>query len=151
MRRLPLPFLLSLLLSCVLVAPALAGFRWCAEDPVVSIAGRLVTIEVRVPEEHVDDLRGPVRVEVAVPEGVEASVVSVTNTFFQEEVEIVPLDRPWQGKGPIPAEVRVVVPSEESFLVEVDLVDGVVGNGHPVRGRSNREVKVPFRVEPVSR
>jgi hypothetical protein len=62
--------------------------EWCWDDPVVSIGGKIVSINVGV-HGTAAEVQAGVRsatVEITVPEDVRTSIVSTTNTHFKEVV-----------------------------------------------------------------
>jgi hypothetical protein len=52
-----------------------ASNRWCRADPTVSIGGRVGHIEVSSYEAMLDRATGPIRIQIAVPAGVESEVL----------------------------------------------------------------------------
>jgi hypothetical protein len=102
--------LLALLLS---VAPANAGWMWCAKDPVVRLNGTSVQILVAVPQELQTAVTGPIQVVVSVPVGVATALVSTDAGFndFGETVRFVTdPNLPKLGNLFI-AQVRVTLPT----------------------------------------
>jgi len=78
-------------LSFVPVTRANEFVIWCWDDPVVSLNGQVFNIQIGVLAMPSEVRRG---VQVAdttllVPRGVEASVISITNQYFRETVQII--------------------------------------------------------------
>lgn len=75
------------------VKPADASMDWCWGDPVVSLNGVVVSINIGV-QGTPDVVRAGVQAAhttLYVPQGVDARVLSVDTTYFQEDVQIVPV------------------------------------------------------------
>jgi hypothetical protein len=67
MHRYIAAFLLGALALLVLAAPATAGRKWCAKDPVFKIDGQVIDVLVSSYEEMLTTASGPVRIVLALP------------------------------------------------------------------------------------
>jgi hypothetical protein len=88
MRRRGIALALGLLAVLLLSAPAEAGRRWCARDPIVRLNGAEVQIWVAVPAEYEAAVSGPIQVRIAAPRGVTREVV-LTDDGFNGYGEVV--------------------------------------------------------------
>lgn len=79
---------LGLLAMLVLAMPALAGRRWCAKDPIVSLNGTQVQMWVAIPEEYVQYVNGPIKMTISTPASVDREVIFLDEGFngYGEEV-----------------------------------------------------------------
>ena len=53
--------LVAVLLSLLVVAPAVAGRVWCRRDPVFLVAGTLVNVDVAITQENERNVNGPAK------------------------------------------------------------------------------------------
>jgi hypothetical protein len=103
---------------------AQAGELWCFDDPVVSINGQFIAITNGVFGDPalVRASVSAANVEVHVPKGVSASVVSHTATFFNEPVTFVYDRGTWTPGQRVSVQVKVSFTSTKdlhaaSFIV----------------------------------
>jgi len=129
------------------VSPAAAAVRYCKGDPIVSINGEWVSIDVAVPVDELDSIVGrTVDITVVVPEEVEASLVSLDPTYFNENVRFVHEGK-WNGHGDIQAKAIVNVPTTGAeFDVFVYVVSNT-GKTKTTRGESNSDIEQKFKVK----
>ncbi len=113
-----------------------AADEWCWEDPIVSINGHVVHIDLGMAKADLPKLTGTVQVTIFVPQGVPASVVNVDQTYFKENVRIMRSWEVWKSGEPIPVFVSVYVPSSSSVKVAMRITYDINGV-HTVRQRSN--------------
>ena len=116
---------------------ALAGWNWSCGDPVLEIAGHVVTVDVKTIPEGVELNGSSVRVIVTVPAGVEAEVL------YQDPGITTKIVRSRKLNGDadsIPVEVAVLVHGK-GFDVEVTVtVDG--GEPQTVVGEAGKKVEI---------
>jgi hypothetical protein len=117
MRRLILSLSLALFVILLVASPALAGRRWCARDPIVSLDGNHLQVWVAIPEEYVYLVNGPIEVTFKTPAGITRSVV-MTDDGFNGHGEVVTfVDDPKSEVNPngsFTVRVWVSVPIDEA-------------------------------------
>jgi len=119
MKKLSVATMLALVLVVLLGGTvAYAALHWCPDDPVLSIGGHEVHVEVALyaeqpPEELV---KGPMHVKVYVPRNVEAEIIDAGGF----KVTIIPNGEPVDG-GPIPVTVKARVNTKGPERVTVIL------------------------------
>jgi hypothetical protein len=146
-----LAFFVALVCAIVIASPASAGRVWCRQDPVFSVAGTQVNVDVAIWEEHVERVTGPVMVTLFVPEGVEAVLLWQEEGFngFGEVVTIETSDRLRVTDRGVRIRVEVTVPaSRNNTPVLVDVTTG--GETVTVSGKANRSIPVTLLVQPAS-
>jgi hypothetical protein len=74
-------FTLGLLALLMVAAPAMAGRRWCAKDPIISVNGTQVQMWVAIPEEYVPYVSGPIKMTISTPASVTREVVFLDSGF----------------------------------------------------------------------
>jgi hypothetical protein len=103
--------LLGLLALLILAAPASAGRRWCAKDPIVTIDGVPVQIWVAVPEEYQAYVNDAVDVKVKSPKGLERKVIFIDEGFNGHGEKVswgeIKDENPGDGLIPVGIEVKV--------------------------------------------
>jgi hypothetical protein len=116
-RRRGIALALGLLAVLLLAAPAEAGRRWCARDPIVRLNGAEVQIWVAVPAEYEAAVSGPIQVRIATPRGVTREVV-LTDEGFNGHGEAVTF-APRAGRvsgGSFVASVEIRVPVDAAAV-----------------------------------
>ena len=109
--------LLPVLMLLVLALPAQAVMRWCKTDPVVTLNGTPVDIQVDVPLEYVALVNGPVRVEVLTPKPVARQLILSGPGFNLHGEQVVFLNRTGTVVDKrFPTTVRVRVPIDKTRL-----------------------------------
>lgn len=140
--------------------PADALDVWCWDDPVLSINGRLVAINIGVREADKQKIQAA-HITVTVPAGADARVVYIENEFVTPTVTIVhapvvsngprpdsPSSAPQATGGQGPLEITVATLLRTSvdldYMIEIDRnkKDKYPGNYH--RAQSNRFHTVTF-------
>lgn len=106
MLRAVLALVLVLLCALSPVEATAAGETWCADDPVVSIDGRLLDIQVQMPIEHLLTMR-TTTLTVVIPRNLSGTVVVDDVSAFPMRTTVVSEGAPWDGSTSI--DVRVVV------------------------------------------
>ncbi len=114
----------ALLALAFLVAAALPVARparaddWCWDDPVVSVGGRLIDIQVQMPSSKLLTMRSTT-LTVIVPSNVSAAVVVDDVSAFPMRTTISRTGRAWNGVGPLPITVVTNVQSSGSYPIQV--------------------------------
>jgi hypothetical protein len=127
MRLRTLLVAMATLLIVSMAPSAQAAVRYCKGDPVFSINGQTVSVEIALPLENADDItrahrndeKGTVKVTLYLPRRVQARLLDIDETYFYEEVEIVRTRQSWDGESHIEGRVEVLVPSAVEFPVRV--------------------------------
>lgn len=118
MRHLTLCFCLALVATLFVVAPASAGRRWCARDPIVNLSGHELQVLIAIPDEYVHLVNGPVDVTFKTPAGMTRSVV-FTDDGFNGFGEVVSFDDDPKGsvnpRGGFTVNLRVSIPIDETL------------------------------------
>ncbi len=143
MRRLVISTLIPILAILVLTLPARAGLIWCKSDPVVSLNGTLVDIQVDIPLDYVPLVNGPTRIEIQTPKSVVRELILSGPGFNGYGEEVLFTD----GGGivqdnQIPTTIKVRVPIDESGLGAGEVV--------PVRVTVIAESALPVVTEGTS-
>ncbi len=149
MRRIHVALLFSLALVLATAAPALAGYGWCPDDPVLDIEGTTVSIETRLPADRLADLKGPVELQVRVPDNVKVKVVSISNNYFQEVVTIKHTGRKWDGRSPIPVTAEMEIDSGKGKPMPVQLEASGSGLSGDLFDEGKGKAHIKFEVPPA--
>jgi hypothetical protein len=117
-RALALVLALLCLLGPASLRPGVASaeLSWCWDDPIVSINGKVVNIDIGVrgePEEVAAAVKSTTTT-IYLPRNVSARKLGSTNTYFREKVRFVTTDARWSG-GPIPVSVVTEFTSSGRF------------------------------------
>ncbi len=137
-----------LLLSLQPGPRALAYETWCADDPVISVNGHLVDIQVQMPLQYVLTMR-TTTLTVVIPNNVAGSVVVDDVSAFPMQTRIVASAPAWDGRGPLPVTVIVDVTATVSYPVRA-VITPLTGAGVPLAaptvatGTANTRLVVPF-------
>jgi hypothetical protein len=103
MRRFIVASLVAVLAALMVAAPAAAGVRWCARDPLVRIGGTNVQIWVAIPEQYTPYVKGPIQVRISAPQNLSHQVLSTDSGFngLGESVQ-------WTSAKPVSSTARNV-------------------------------------------
>lgn len=137
MRRLILCLCLALVATLLVAAPASAGRRWCARDPIVSLDGNIVQVWVAIPDEYVYLVNGPIAVQFKTPAGMARSIV-LTDDGFNGHGETVSFSDDPKARvnamGAFTVRIRVSVPIDETqagpdvsmlkFPTQITIIEG---------------------------
>lgn len=99
-------------------APAHAGETWCADDPVVSVEGRLLDIRVEMPATRLLTTRSTT-LTVIIPQNTSGRVVVDDVSAFPMKTTVVAAGPRWNGHGPLPVFIIVHVQSAVNYPVRV--------------------------------
>lgn len=143
--------LLAVLLSLLVVAPALAGRVWCRRDPVFFVAGVQVNVEAAIPQENERNVNGPLKVMLAVPPNVKATLEQVDVGFngHSEEVMIVSSRKLSVSKTSVQIAVTVLVPADRGDIPVMVYVSRPKVKTATASGKVNQELTVVTTV-PIS-
>lgn len=114
---------LALFLICAAIAPldagtASAGETWCADDPIISVGGRLVDIQVQMPLANLLSMRST-ELTVVIPNNVPGFVVLDDISAFPMRTTISRAGPSWSGSGPVPITVKVEVAAASNYPTRV--------------------------------
>lgn len=118
MRRVLLLVLLLLIVAPLGAGRAEAGETWCADDPVVSVAGRLLDIQVQMPAANVLTTRATM-LTVVIPRNLAGFVVLDDVSAFPMRTTVSATGPAWAGRGAIPITIRVQVEAATTYPVRV--------------------------------
>lgn len=125
MRRLSLRVVSALipLWAILTIALPAQAVIWCKTDPVVSLNGRLVDIQVDIPLEYVTLVDGPTLIDVQTPKSVVRKLVFNGPGFNGHGETVAFANRSGSLKnGQFPTTVQVRVPIDESKLAAGEVV-----------------------------
>ena len=118
MHRFVFVLVLVLLGSPLTAGRAAAYDQWCADDPVVSIDGRLLDIQVQMPVDMVTTMRSTT-LTVIIPRNVIGFVVVDDVSAFPMETTVVAGGPAWDRKGPLPITIVVDVLASTDYPIRV--------------------------------
>ena len=152
MKRLAHATTLALVALLVTSGTSEAGLRWCYRDPIVLLNGTQVQILVAVPEDQIHVVNGPVRVTIAVPEGVDREVIFTDSGFngFGETVIWETLSKADADElDEFKAKIRVEVPIDtkqglKTISVKVETI--VADNDPKVTIGTNKKTQLAIEV-----
>jgi hypothetical protein len=111
--------LMFLALATSLIPGRAAGFEvWCADDPIVSVGGHLIDIQVQMPVDKLLAMRST-RLTVIIPRNVPGFVLLDDISAFPMQTTVVASDPPWAGTGSLPVRVMVDVTAALNYPVRV--------------------------------
>src|SRR5438270_9629729 len=116
MKRIIAPFLILLIAAFAIgLGRTSAGAEedWCDDDPLISVQGRTLDIQVGVPVSKVSQVRS-VDIVVTVPKNVSAKVVS-SGPLFKDNIQFVHTNQNWDGISKINVAVQTRVNATGSF------------------------------------
>lgn len=153
MRFRTLLVVMATLLLMSMAPNAQAAVRYCKGDPVFSINGQTVSVDIALPLENADDItradrrddKGTVKVTLYLPKRVPTRLQALDDTYFYEDVEIVRTGEAWDGESDIEGRVEVLVPSEVVFPVRV-FTSTPDGDTLVKHGTSGRVIVDTFRL-----
>ena len=128
--------------------PAAAGAKWCEDDPVISVDGRVAHVTVAFFTSNIPRLSGKIAYEVYVaPSYVSTTTVDATLAFLPTTTAVYPLTddsmkKRW-GDG-VKVVVRSYVPSSKTFPTITTVTDFAGAQIERRNGHSNAWVEVAF-------
>lgn len=93
---------------------------WCWDDPIVSVGGRLVDIQVQVPLNHLVTMRSTA-LTVIVPSNVPGSVIVDNASAFPMKTTISPTGPAWSGRGGVPITIIANVTASQNFPIRLSV------------------------------
>lgn len=111
--------LLPALASVVLLLPLFAGRAravdaWCADDPVVSVNGQLLDIQLQMPLANLLTMRSTT-LTVIIPSNVTGAVVLDDVSAFPMHTSVSPTGPAWSGAGAVPITIQAWVVATTSY------------------------------------
>ena len=125
-------FMALLVITSVFPHRAGAIETWCADDPLVSVGGRLLDIQVQMPVANVATMRSTT-LTVIIPRNVSGAVLVDDVSAFQMRTIISPTGPAWNGTGGLPVTIRVDVESPAEFPLRV-VATPLLAPGAPLAG-----------------
>ena len=111
--------LMLLALSVSLSSDRVVAYEvWCADDPIVSVGGRLLDIRVEMPVDELVTMRAT-RLTVLIPQNVAGAVVVDDVSAFPMQTTVTARGPKWDGAGPIAVTIVVEVTASNSYPVRV--------------------------------
>jgi hypothetical protein len=134
-------FVVAIVITVALSAPADAAPKWCEADPVIHIHGSWAQIVTKFDMSYLTTLTGPLAYDIYVPDfayaytSVELPPSTVARTV---SVHSLPPDYwpDWSSPDKVKLEVRLYVPASASFATLSD-VTGSLKKGFRIRSASN--------------
>ncbi len=122
MRRtlLPLAFLFAAvaLIPAFRARPAHADALWCFDDPVISVGGRLVDVQVQMPIANLLTMRSTT-LTVVIPKNVSGAVVLNDVSAFPMRTIVSATGPAWNGSGSIPITVTANVSAWTNYPIKL--------------------------------
>ncbi len=102
-------------------SPAASADMWCFDDPVVSLNGQQVTLDVGAAgtSTYLHKTIAGATITVAVPAGVSTALVLLQNKPWPETVRFVQSQTVWSPGQPLPVTVTVSFSSSAKVLTEL--------------------------------
>ncbi|MDP9380986.1 MAG: hypothetical protein M3Q29_12725 [Chloroflexota bacterium] len=123
MRRIVPTTLIPLLALVFLTLPTRAELIWCKTDPVVTLNGTVVDIQVDIPLDYVLLVNGPTSIEIQTPKSVARELILSGPGFNGYGEEVFFTDGGGVVKdNQIPTTITVQVPIDESQLSADEVV-----------------------------
>jgi hypothetical protein len=142
-----LSLMVALLALPMAARPAQAIETWCADDPIVSVNGRLLDIQVQMPVDKLLTMRSTT-LTVIVPANVPAAVILDDVSAFPMRTTISRTGPAWNGSGGIPIVIEVHVVSRSDYpvrLVARPLLDlTTLLAAWTAEGTTNRTLRMPM-------
>ena len=147
--------LTTVLLAVVLVAlsaePAAAGAKWCEDDPLISVNGRLAHVTVGFSSDDLPKVNGRLSYYVVVSQSYLATTtVDASMAALPTDVFLYPMAddtmKQWWGEK-IQVVVYAHVPAKKSFITVTTVSDFSQTVLRSERGKSNTWVEVDFSLK----
>ena len=140
--------LMLLALATSLMPGRATGYEiWCADDPIVSVGGRLLDIQVQMPLDKLLTMRST-RLTVSIPQNISGFVVIDDISAFPMHTTVVASDPPWAGAGPLPVRVVVDVTAAQNYPVRVTAkpvqLSTLLAGPTTVTGTANTRIELRF-------
>jgi hypothetical protein len=156
MRRLVLAVVAAAALAVVAVTPdrADAWEVWCFDDPIISVNGNLVDVQVQMPLRNLLTMRST-NLTIVIPSNTRGAVVVDDISAFPMTTRISPTGPAWNGRGGIPITVVVDVAAASNYPFRVtakqlatrsDLVGGLLSPAAIAYGTANTRLAMPITI-----
>jgi hypothetical protein len=151
-----LPLALLLVLVPGLGRPAAAYESWCFDDPIISIGGRLVDVQVQMPIQNLLTMRSTT-LTIIIPSNVSGYVVVPNLSAFPMTIKISRTGPAWNGRGGLPVTMLTNVTASSDYpvrltatpVVSLDSVGGLLNLNNTLlagttiaTGKANSTVKL---------
>jgi hypothetical protein len=130
-------------------SPADAARKWCHKDPVMSVAGTRVNVDVAVYDDEKHLVTGPVVVKFFVPPGTQTAVIATDDGFngYGETVTVEVDKRLKATTRSVQIRVLVKIPSKGRLAAQVVISPGTA-KPIAISGRTNTEFSATTSVTP---
>ena len=134
-------FVIAMVITAALSAPASAAPKWCEADPIIHIQGSWAQVLTKFDMAYLGTITGPLAYDVYVPESAYAHTsVYLPPSPVERTVTVHALPAgywpDWSSPDKLKLEVRLVVPATASFATFSD-VTGTMKKAFTVRSTSN--------------
>jgi hypothetical protein len=142
---------LALVLVVLSAEPAAAGAKWCEDDPLISVNGRIAHVTVGFSSDDISKLSGKITYHVVVAQSylattiVDASMATLPTDVFVYPVPDDTLKQWWGEKYQVA--VYAHVPARKNFITVTTVTDFSQTVIRQERGRSNTWVEVKFALK----
>jgi hypothetical protein len=134
-------FVVTIVITAGLSAPAYAAPKWCEADPVIVIKGQWAQVITKFDMSYLTAITGPLAYDIYVPDfAYPHTYVYLPPSPVERTVKVHSLPPgywpDWTSPDKIKLEVRLYVPASASFATVSD-VTGSIKKDFRVRGASN--------------
>jgi hypothetical protein len=133
-------FVVAIVITVALSAPAVAAPKWCEADPVITIDGSWAQVITKFDTAYLTTLTGPLAYDIYVPDFAYADTsVYLPPSPVQRTVNVYALPAsywPDWTSAKVKLEVRMYLPASAGFTTLSD-VTGTIKKDFRVRGASN--------------
>ncbi len=91
---------------------------WCADDPIISVNGNLVDVQVQMPLANLLTMRST-SLTIVVPRNVSGSVVLDDVSAFPMHTTISATGKAWNGVGSVPITIDTYVSASSTYTTKV--------------------------------
>ena len=146
MRRARAALVLALFATTLAVGQVTAYDTWCADDPIVAVGDHLLDIQVQLPVAELPSMRST-RLTVVIPQNVAGAVVVDDVSAFPMETTVVARGPKWEGTGPLPVTIVVVVEATTSYPIRLSAtpaptLTSLLTHATTVTGMTNRRLEL---------
>ena len=134
-------FVIALVITVALSAPASAAPKWCEADPIIHVHGSWAQVVTKFDMSYLATLTGPLAYDIYVPDFAYAfTTVDLPPSPVERTVHVHALPSGsgprWSSPEKLKLEVRLFVPATSSFATLSD-VTGTIEKAFRVRSASN--------------
>ena len=150
--RLALGLALIFALAPGSAAHVAAYTTWCFDDPIVSVDGPLVDIQVQMPRERVATMRSTT-LTIIIPKNTTGAVVVDDVSAFPMHTTISPSGPKWDGSGSLPIRIVVEVAADTDYDIRVvgtplSALGVSLGSATMAMGRTNIPLRMGMQLPP---